>query len=151
MCPPGSESHTYALTAINAPISSLTGPRARRTTGPGEPDPRIRDVTALLLTETYRTVTAAEAAATCGLSTSRFLRLFKAHTGTTFRRYRLWARMLAAGRVIGAGGDLTSAAAEAGFATPSHFSDAFHRMFGLQPGRLLGTGVAIVTADRPSA
>lgn len=112
--------------------------------GPAAPDPRIRAVTALLLTETHRTFTAAEGAAACGLSASRFLHLFRAHTGTSFRRYRLWARMLTAGRTIGAGGDLTKAAADAGFATPSHFSDAFHRMFGLQPGRLLATGLTIV-------
>ncbi|GAA4069524.1 AraC family transcriptional regulator [Actinomadura miaoliensis] len=112
--------------------------------GPHYPDPRIRAVTALLLAQTHRTVTAEEGAAACGLSASRFLHLFKAHTGTSFRRYRLWARMLAAGRAIGAGGDLTRAATDAGFASSAHFSDAFHRMFGLQPSRLLATGLTIV-------
>jgi hypothetical protein len=42
--------------------------------------------------------------------------------------------------------DLTTAATDAGFASPSHFSEAFHRMFGLQPSRLLAAGVTIIDA-----
>lgn len=84
-----------------------------------------------------------ELATAAGLSTSRFLHLFREHTGTSFRRYRLWARMLRAGTVLAGGHDLTFAAAEAGFASPSHFSDSFHAMFGLRPSRLLATGVVI--------
>lgn len=38
--------------------------------------------------------------------------------------------------------DLTAATA-AGFANPSHFSAAFHAMFGLSPSRLLATPVEI--------
>ncbi|MFC7728141.1 AraC family transcriptional regulator [Actinomadura keratinilytica] len=79
-----------------------------------------------------------------GRPRSRFLHLFKAHTGTSFRRYQLWARMLAAGRAVGTGGTLTSAAADAGFASTVHFSDAFRRVFGLQPSRLPADGLTIV-------
>jgi AraC-like DNA-binding protein len=46
-------------------------------------------------------------------------------------------------RTIAVRGDLTAAAADAGFASPSHLSDAFHTMFGLRPSALLATGVAI--------
>jgi AraC-like DNA-binding protein len=89
-------------------------------------------------------LSAAELASDCGLSTSRFLHLFPAHTGTSFRRYRLWARMLRVAHLISAGRNLTTASADAGFASPSHFSEAFYRMFGLQPSRLLAAGVTII-------
>jgi methylphosphotriester-DNA--protein-cysteine methyltransferase len=45
------------------------------------------------------------------------------------------------------GYDLTGASIEAGFASPSHFSDAFNRMFGLSVTTLLTTGVTINFGD----
>ncbi|MBP2322729.1 AraC-like DNA-binding protein [Kibdelosporangium banguiense] len=89
---------------------------------------------------------AAVLAAQAGLSLSRFLHLFVEQTGTGVRSYRRWARMLIVAQVVSRGGDLTRAAADAGFATPSHFSAAFRRMFGLTPSRLLATGVSIAVA-----
>lgn len=62
--------------------------------------------------------------------------------------------------VVRDGGDLTRAAADAGFATPSHLGLAFRRMFGLPPGRLLRSGldirvvpgqVAATTTSAPAA
>jgi AraC-like DNA-binding protein len=114
--------------------------------GPAQVDPRIRVAVTRLRAEVHRTVSAEELAIGCGLSTSRFLHLFTAHTGTSFRRYRLWTRMMRVAQVIAERRDLTTAATDAGFASPSHFSAAFHRMFGLQPSRLLAAGVAIVDA-----
>jgi AraC-like DNA-binding protein len=75
-------------------------------------------------------------AARAGLSTSRFLHVFRAHAQVAFRRYRLWARMRAAVTAISRGADLTQAALDAGFATPSHFSAAFRAMFGVAPSSL---------------
>jgi AraC-like DNA-binding protein len=95
----------------------------------------------------HPTVSATELAAGVGLSASRFLHLFREHTGTSFRRYRLWARMYRVGRTIAGQGDLTTAAADAGFASPSHLSDAFHTMFGLRPSTLLATGITIHLLD----
>lgn len=106
-------------------------------------DHRIRYATERLRAEVHRTVAADELAGDCGLSTSRFLHLFAAHTGTSFRRYRLWTRMLRVAQLIADRHDLTTAAADAGFASPSHFSTAFHRMFGLPPSSLLATGITI--------
>jgi AraC-like DNA-binding protein len=87
----------------------------------------------------------AEAAAISGLSPSRFQHLFRAATGVTFRRYRLWRRMAAAARALEAGSNLTAAAIDAGFATPAHFSAAFRAMFGVQPSALLAAGVRFKT------
>jgi AraC-like DNA-binding protein len=107
---------------------------------PGRPartDPRIQHAASQLLRGDAEDLSADRLAAEAGLSPSRFLHLFRDHTGTSFRRYRLWARMLRAATAIAGGADLTAAALDAGFASPSHFSTAFHRMFGLQPSRLL--------------
>jgi AraC-like DNA-binding protein len=71
-----------------------------------------------------------------GLSASRFIHLFKAHTGVPFRRYKAWAALGTAVRAISRGADLTTASADAGFATPSHFSATFRAMFGMEPSRL---------------
>ncbi|ADG79329.1 Helix-turn-helix, AraC domain protein OS=Tsukamurella paurometabola (strain ATCC 8368 / DSM/ CCUG 35730 / CIP 100753 / JCM 10117 / KCTC 9821 / NBRC 16120/ NCIMB 702349 / NCTC 13040) OX=521096 GN=Tpau_2731 PE=4 SV=1 [Tsukamurella paurometabola] len=84
------------------------------------------------------------------LSRAHFLRLFGGQTGTSFRRYRLWARMLHAAAAIADGADLTRAAAEAGFASPSHFSDSFLRMFGLTATTLTRSGARLVVSDAPA-
>ena len=106
--------------------------------GPVAPDdPRIAAALELLRTAD---LSAAELATRVHLSTSRFLHLFAQHAGTTFRRYRLWGRMLRTASGYAAGADLTTAATDAGFASPSHFSTAFRAMFGLSPSLLLATG-----------
>jgi AraC-like DNA-binding protein len=102
-------------------------------------DPRVRRaVAALHARHPLDDAGAAHLAALVGLSTSRFLHLFQTHTGTSYRRYVLWLRMLRAAEVLRHAGSLTAAAAGAGFASPSHFSDTFVAMFGLRPGQLLG-------------
>ena len=102
-------------------------------------DPRIARVMRHMGTRDGVDVPAADLAAELGLSTSRFLHLFGEQARTSVRRYRSWCRMVLAARALASGADLTRAAADAGFATPSHFSAAFRRMFGLAPGRLLAT------------
>lgn len=105
----------------------------------GPTDLRMRDaITALTA---LPAPSAADLAALAGLSRSRFLHLFRDHTGTSFRRYRLWLRMLRAAELLPHRPDLTTAAIDAGFASSSHFSDAFHAMFGLRPRHLLGTEI----------
>ncbi|MEU4342736.1 AraC family transcriptional regulator [Nocardia sp. NPDC023852] len=110
-------------------------------------DDRVREAMATLLGHPAREITAERLAAAAHLSESRFLHLFSSQAGTSFRRYRLWARMLGAGRSIAKGASLTSASVDAGFASPSHFSDAFRTLFGLSPTALLATGVRVVVLD----
>jgi AraC-like DNA-binding protein len=132
------------LVSMSRRLDTATVPRWLDLAGPVPPervDGRVAAATRHLLREP--TISATELAAGIGLSTSRFLHLFRAHTGTSFRRYRLWARMYRAGHTIAGHRDLTTAAADAGFASPSHLSDAFHTMFGLRPSTLLATGITI--------
>ena len=110
--------------------------------GPAEMDDRIR--AALAIMRRADQVSAAEVAREVHLSTSRFLHLFSAHAGTSFRRYRLWTRMTRVAAAISAGQDLTRASADAGFASPAHFSDTFRGMFGLSATTLLAAGTRVV-------
>ncbi|HET6285375.1 MAG TPA: AraC family transcriptional regulator [Amycolatopsis sp.] len=113
-------------------------------------DDRIRTALEMILADPGARSTVAEVAHAVHLSSSRFQHLFTAHTGTSFRRYRLWTRMLRVAGSIGAGADLTTAATDAGFASPGHFSDSFRVMFGLSASRLL-TPTTRVLATEPVA
>ncbi|WP_406238918.1 helix-turn-helix domain-containing protein [Nocardia sp. NBC_01009] len=127
-----------------------SGPLLERVLGAPEPpviDGRIRAAMLTIRDQPARNPTAGELAAAAGLSTSRFLHLFSVHAGTSFRRYRVWARMLYVATAVGKGMDLTRAATEAGFASPSHFSDTFHAIFGLTATAVIASGVHIVAAD----
>lgn len=106
-------------------------------------DRRIIDVLRIIHRPGGADIPTAGLAQHVALSPARFRRLFGETTGVGLRCYRRWARMMIVGAVLTAGGDLTRAAADAGFATPSHLSLAFRRMFGLPPSRLLGSDVSI--------
>ncbi|BBX93825.1 helix-turn-helix transcriptional regulator [Mycolicibacterium boenickei] len=106
-------------------------------------DPRIELVAKQIRENPAEAVPARELAATAGLSESRFLHLFRREAGTSLRRYRMWSRLVAAGTAVAAGRNLTTAAAESGFASPSHLADSFKNTFGLSATQLLTTGLRI--------
>lgn len=101
-------------------------------------DARIASAAAAIRADPTDRQRAADKAREAGLSTSYFLRTFAEQTGTSFRRYVQWARMLEVAKAYSAGHDLTRASVDAGFASPSHFSDTFRAMFGLTPTALAG-------------
>ncbi|MGX1806526.1 helix-turn-helix domain-containing protein [Nocardia sp. NPDC055321] len=107
----------------------------------GAIDARIAAAIELIRADPASEASATDTAAALDLSRAYFLRLFAEHTGTSFRRYRQWARILHVAEGISAGHDLTRCAADAGFSSPSHLSEIFHRMFGLSATALAGTGV----------
>ncbi|WP_332643954.1 AraC family transcriptional regulator [Aeromicrobium sp.] len=115
----------------------------------GAMDERIR--TAMRLLRSRPNENAKDIAAAVNLSSSQFLRLFALHAGTSFRRYRLWAKMCRAADAVSNGADLTTASTEAGFASPSHFSDAFRAMFGLSATQLMSGPTRIIVADSKRA
>lgn len=110
-------------------------------------DERIRTAIGIMRAHPGEQVSASRLAAEVNLSTSRFLHLFSSQAHTSFRRYRLWARMLHAAIAVGKGMDLTRASTEAGFASPGHFSDSFHAMFGLTASTLLAARTRLVVLD----
>jgi AraC-like DNA-binding protein len=100
-------------------------------------DHRTGRVAADIRAEPCRVFRAGTAAGELGLSQSHFLRLFTEETGTTFRRYQQWARLMHAAKGMLAGHDLTRCAVDAGFASLSHYSDTFRRTFGITPSAAL--------------
>ncbi len=59
--------------------------------------------------------------------------------------------MLHVAVAVGTGMDLTQASTEAGFASPAHFSDSFHTMFGLTAHTLLSANTRLVVLYRRSS
>lgn len=66
-------------------------------------DPRIALVGETIRPDPHTTMSAADAAVATGLSRAYFLTLFSHETGTTFRRYRLWIRLIQAATAVAAG------------------------------------------------
>jgi AraC-like DNA-binding protein len=70
------------------------------------------------------------------LSPHRFRHLFVEQTGMALRPYILWRRMLRAWELLTAGGSLSAAAHDAGFADAAHLSRTSRRMFGFPPSAI---------------
>ncbi len=76
---------------------------------------------------------ASDLAADLGLSTSRFLHLFKANTGLPFRSHRMWKRARRFMDHAAAASSLTDVALDLGYPDSSHFSHSIRQTYGLQP------------------
>lgn len=103
-----------------------------------EGDRDIEAWIAALPTPLPERLTAAACAAQMGLSSSRFLHRFSAHTGLPLRPYLRWRRLLVALQEAMRGASLTEAAHAAGFADAAHFARTFRRHFGVTPSTLIG-------------
>ena len=80
-------------------------------------------------------VTLAELAGLSGVSRFQLLRGFARETGITPHAYLLQRRVRLARQLLVAGHALSEVALAAGFADQSHMTRAFHRQFGVTPGR----------------
>lgn len=100
-------------------------------------DDRVAQVVEGLLANASDGRNAEAWASAVGLSSSRFQHVFKEHTGLSFRRFRIWARMRAAVAAAMRGASLTEAAIDSGLASSAHLSAAFKAMFGLSLSQLL--------------
>lgn len=106
----------------------------------GEPragDPRVQRVLEALRAQPGGAHRLADGAALAHLSPGRLRHLFVAETGTTFRAWLLWLRLLDAVQRAMAGATWTEAAHHAGFADSAHLSRSFRRMFGVVPAMLV--------------
>jgi AraC-like DNA-binding protein len=121
------------------PSATVLAPCVDRLLGSESPAPvvrcdeRIRLAIDLICREPDRNFSRAELAGRVGLSPSRFLHLFREHTGVPYRRFRNWKRMVAAVQSLYAADNMTRAALDAGFADATHFSHSFRHTFGVNP------------------
>jgi AraC-like DNA-binding protein len=76
---------------------------------------------------------------------TRALRLFKAGTGQTFRRFKQWAGLRRAAWQIASGELVRTAAMDGGFADTAHLSRTFRNSFGVTPSEAIA-GLATASA-----
>ena len=80
---------------------------------------------------------AADAAAHCGLSASRFMHLFKAEVGVGWRAFRAWKRARGLLGRVHSGDNLTQLALTLGYPDATHFSHAIRQVTGLRPSDII--------------
>jgi len=78
-------------------------------------------------------VTAASCASEAGLSTSRFLHLFKEETDIAFRSFRAWKRARHLLHFANQDINLAHLAQDIGYPDSTHFSHSIRRFYGLKP------------------
>jgi AraC-like DNA-binding protein len=124
-----------ATTMLNKPLSNqafdllLLGAEL-----PGRTlQPRLEAVLELLRGEPTASLSAAHCAALCQLSPSRFMHLFSATVGSSFRHLRSWKRARNLLPLVQSPQSLTDIALELGYADASYFSNSIRQITGLRP------------------
>lgn len=100
-------------------------------------DPRIAHVVGNIRCQPEERYTAQGCAHEVDLSLSRFLHLFKAETGVTFRRFLAWKRARGVLPKMTNESNLTDVALDGGYADSTHFSHSIKRAFGWRPRDIL--------------
>lgn len=121
---------------VAAFVSLIAGPAAANPAAASVGDPRIQRLLDTLPEGLPDRLSASHLAERIGLSESRFLHCFTAHTGLPLRPYLRWRRLLTAMSRIMSGHSLTDAAVAAGFSDAAHFTRTFRRHFGIAPRTL---------------
>lgn len=101
------------------------------------PDPRIADVVHRIRLDPTLSWQAADAAAHCGVSASRFMHLFKSEVGVGWRAFRAWKRARALLERVHTGENLTQLALSLGYPDGTHFSHAIRQITGLRPSDII--------------
>jgi AraC-like DNA-binding protein len=96
-------------------------------------DRRIKRSAAKLNDFSGSKMTAADCAASAGLSPSRFLHLFKEQTGVSFRAFRAWKRARHLLHFANQNINLAHLAQDIGYPDSTHFSHSIRRFYGLNP------------------
>lgn len=96
-------------------------------------DPRIATVVERISRFPHGRISAGESAQLAGLSFSRFLHLFRAEVGATFRGFRAWKRARSFLRYANGTTSLADLALEIGYPDSTHFSHSIRQVYGLRP------------------
>jgi AraC-like DNA-binding protein len=108
----------------------------------------IAKVVRAMQADPMRRVTQEELARCLGMERTRALRCFKAATGLTFRRFKLWSALQHAAVSMAERELVRTAALDAGFADTAHLSRVFSSVFGLSPSVAIA-GLDDLEADSP--
>ena len=114
-------------------------------------DGRIAAVVARMALEPAEVADAAKAAAGCGLSVSRFLHLFKAELGVSWRTFRAWKRARSLLPCVRSGDNLTAIALALGYPDASHFSHTIRQVTGFRPSEIVAGARSVRVMSDESA
>lgn len=112
-------------------------------------DDRLARVVQSIRARPYEHRLAADCARAVGLSFSRFLHLFSAEIGVSFRTFCAWKRARALLPFVATTRNLTDLALRIGYPDSTHFSHSIRRIYGLCP-RDIVTGSRRLTVMRGS-
>ena len=114
-------------------------------------DPRVARAMVTIGKFSGEPVTAAGCATEAGLSTSRFLHLFKQETGVTFRAFRAWKRARSLLSHVRQAASLTDIALDAGYPDSAHFSHSIRQVYGLTPSDIVAGSRRLALHEAPAA
>jgi AraC-like DNA-binding protein len=97
------------------------------------PDQGVMGIVSDLYSRPFERLPQTELAQRLGLERTQALRHFKATTGQTFRKFKIWAAMVAAARSAYGGERIGLAGIEAGFSDAAHLARTAKQTFGLTP------------------
>lgn len=114
-------------------------------------DPDIMKIVHELYADPFTRMSQSDLADALGLERTQALRHFKATTGQTFRRFKIWAAIVAATRSAQQGEQIGIAGIEAGFADAAHLARTASTVFGVTPTAGLSrlTGMATLPSMAP--
>ena len=94
---------------------------------------KVAEIVRAMQADPMRRVSQDELVRCLGMDRTRALRCFKAATGLTFRRFKLWSALQHAAVQMAERELVRTAAMDSGFADTAHLSRVFSSMFGLSP------------------
>ncbi len=116
-----------------------------------EVDVRIIDVINIIKNDPTVNLSIKTLAKRVNVSEVTLQRLFKATTGVSIRRFRLWHRLFVTAIKLTHGCSITEAAVSAGFSDAPHFNHAVKSMLGMTPSSIiqLTQNMTIVSGGKP--
>lgn len=96
-------------------------------------EPRVTQVLNRMCADPAVSLSAADCARQCQLSTSRFMHLFKSEVGCSFRNVRAWKRARNLLPFVKSQESLTTIALDLGYPDSSYFSHSIRHVTGLRP------------------
>jgi AraC-like DNA-binding protein len=112
---------------------------------PSPPDPDIMRIVNDLYVESFARLSQIDLANALSLERTQALRHFKATTGQTFRKFKIWAALVAATRSTFKGEQIGLAGIETGFSDAAHLARTASIVFGVTPTQGLSGLTDIVT------
>lgn len=102
------------------------------------PDPDIMDIVHQLYAEPMKRLSQEELSLQLDLERTQALRHFKWNTGQTFRKFKIWAAIIATVRNILNGQTIATAGIDSGFSDAAHVARTARTIFGVTPTAGMG-------------